>query len=84
MTKSEATKKSQGKHSVTGKTSSQFHAERQPFRPFVVRLHNGAQYTFSEPRDSGALRNYRMIFFFGKSEAVRIDTDSIVEIIERQ
>ena len=59
-------------------------AERQPFRPFAVRLSNGAQYTFSEPRDIGAPKNYQMIFFFGESEAVRIDTDSIVEIIERK
>lgn len=59
-------------------------AERTPFRPFAVRLNNGIQYTFSQPREFGAPRNYHMIFFFGESEAVRIDTDSIVEIIERQ
>ena len=59
-------------------------AERTPFRPFAVRLSNGAQYSFSAPRDFGAPRNYHMIFYFGKSEAVRIDTDSIVEIIERE
>ena len=59
-------------------------AERTPFRPFAVRLNNGARYTFSEPRDFGAPRNFHMIFYFGKSEAVRIDTDSIVEIIEGQ
>ena len=59
-------------------------AERQPFRPFLVRLNNGAQYIFNQPREFGAPRNYHMIFFFGEAEAVRIDTDSIVEIIERQ
>ena len=58
--------------------------ERQPFRPFAVRLNNGAQYSFREPRDVGATKNYNMIFFFGKSEAVRIDTESIAEITERQ
>ncbi|MBI2946156.1 MAG: hypothetical protein HYY23_00800 [Verrucomicrobia bacterium] len=58
--------------------------ESQPFRPFAVRLSNGAQYIFSDPRNIGAPEDCRMIFFFGKSEAVRIDTDSIVEIIERQ
>ncbi|MBM3838116.1 MAG: hypothetical protein FJ398_09150 [Verrucomicrobia bacterium] len=58
--------------------------ERQPFRPFAVRLNNGAQYTFREPRDVGATKDYHILVFFGRSEAVRIDTDSIVEIIERQ
>ncbi|MBI4657549.1 MAG: hypothetical protein HY735_01660 [Verrucomicrobia bacterium] len=58
--------------------------ERQPFRPFAVRLNNGVQYTFTKPRSIGAPEDCRMIFYFGESEAVRIDTDSIVEIIERQ
>ena len=58
--------------------------ERQPFRPFAVRLSNGAQYTFREPRDVGATKDYHILVFFGKSEAVRIDSESIVEIIERQ
>lgn len=39
---------------------------------------------FNESREFGAPRNYHMIFYFGESEAVRIDTDSIVEIIERK
>ena len=58
-------------------------AERQPFRPFVVRLVNGAQYSFKEAREFGAPKDYHMIFFFGETEAVRIDTESIVEVIER-
>ena len=58
--------------------------ERQPFRPFGVRLNNGGQYTFREPRDVGATKDYHIIIFFGRSEAVRIDTGSIVEIIERE
>ena len=58
-------------------------AERQPFRPFSVSLSNGAQYTFNVAREFGAPEDYHMIFFFGKSEAVRIDTENIVEIIER-
>ncbi|MCI0533746.1 MAG: hypothetical protein L0Z50_00815 [Verrucomicrobiales bacterium] len=58
-------------------------AERQPFRPFV-RLHNGVQYMFTKHGNFGAPEDHRMIFFFGESEAARIDTDSIVEIIERQ
>ncbi|HEU0039852.1 MAG TPA: hypothetical protein VFR76_11315 [Verrucomicrobiae bacterium] len=57
--------------------------ERRPFRPFAVRLNNGARYTFREPRDVGAPRDYRLIIYFGANEAVRIDSDSIAEIIER-
>jgi hypothetical protein len=56
-------------------------AERQPFRAFTLRLNNGAQYTFKEPRNFGAPRDYREIFFFGESEWVLIDTESIAEII---
>ena len=57
--------------------------ERQPFRPFGVRLNNGAHYTFKDSRDVGAPKDYRLLIYFGKSEAVRIDTDSIVGIFER-
>lgn len=57
--------------------------EREPFRPFSIRLSNGAQYTFKDARDVGAPKDYRLLIYFGKSEAVRIDTDSIVEIFER-
>jgi len=56
--------------------------ERQPFRPFGVRLNNGAQYTFREPRDVGAPKDYRMLMYFGENQVVRIDSESIVEIIE--
>lgn len=58
--------------------------ERHPFRPFAVRLSNGVQYNFREPRDVGATRDYHIIIHFGRSEAVRIDAASIAEIIERQ
>jgi len=57
--------------------------ERQPFRPFTVRVNDGEQYTFSDPRDFGAPRDYHAIVFFGESEFVLIDADSITEIIER-
>ncbi len=59
-------------------------AERNPFRPFAVRLTNGAEYEFNDPRDFGAPRDFRMIFHFGEHDSVRIDTDSIVEVFERQ
>lgn len=57
--------------------------QRRPFRPFTVRLNNGAQYSFKDSRDVGAPKDFRLIIYFGKSEAVRIDTNSIVEIFER-
>ena len=57
--------------------------ERRPFRPFAVRLNNGAQYTFKDSRDIGAPKDYRLLIYFGRTEAVRIDTDSIAEIFER-
>jgi len=56
-------------------------AERQPFRPFAVRLNNGTLYSFREPRDFGAPKDYREIFFFGESGFVLIDSESIAEII---
>ena len=58
-------------------------AKRHPFRPFGVRLSNGARYLFNEPHQFGAPEDFHMIFFFGKSEALRIDTDTIVEIFEK-
>lgn len=57
-------------------------AERVPFRPFAVRLNNGMIYKFEEPRDLGATTDYRMIFCFTDNKAVRIDADSITEIVE--
>jgi hypothetical protein len=59
-------------------------AERQPFRLFAVRLNNGAQYTFNEPRNFGAPGDYHMIFFFGESDWAMLDTESIVEVTERK
>ena len=58
-------------------------AQRQPFRPFAVRLNNGAQYTFKDSKDVGAPKDYHIIFYFGEKDAVLIDTDSIVEIFGR-
>ena len=58
-------------------------AERQPFRPFTVRLSNGVQYTFSEPRNLGAPKDWHVIIFFGESDWTLIDTESITEVITR-
>ena len=57
-------------------------AERQPFRPFGVRLTNGAEYVFNEPRDFGAAKSYRTIFLFGGDDWVLIDRDNIAEIFD--
>ena len=57
--------------------------ERQPFRPFAVRLNNGAQYSFKDPRDIGAPKDYHIIFYFGEKEAVLIDTENIVEVFAK-
>jgi len=56
--------------------------ERKPFRPFGVRLNNGEQYLFMEPRDVGAPKDYHIIVHFGEDEVTTMDTDSIVGIIE--
>ena len=56
--------------------------ERQPFRSFAVRLNNGAQYTFMQPRDLGAPKDYHLLVFFGESQMVLIDPESIAEIIQ--
>ena len=58
-------------------------AERQPFQPFAVRLNNGAEYKFREPRDFGAPKDYREIFYFGETGFVLIDSESIAEIIRQ-
>lgn len=54
--------------------------ERKPFRAFGVRLNNGAQYTFKEPRDVGATKDYCLLIYFGEKGLVLIETDSIVEV----
>ncbi len=58
-------------------------AERRPFQPFTFRLNNGARYTFREPENFGAPKNYRAIFFFGDDDWTMIDLDSIAEIIQQ-
>ncbi len=57
--------------------------EQQPFRPFAVRLNHGARYEFKTPRDIGAAKDYHLLFYFADSgSSVRIDTDSIGEVVE--
>jgi hypothetical protein len=56
--------------------------DRRPFRPFTVRLSNGATYDFREPRDFGAPKNFSSIWYFGEELGVFIDPLHIVEIID--
>jgi len=45
--------------------------ERQPFRPFAVRLSNGQEYAFVAPWDVGAPRSCREIYFDDSDRAPR-------------
>ena len=57
--------------------------EREPFLPFTFRLNNGFFHTVATRRSVGASKDYEMIFVFPETGgSVRIDPDSIVEIIE--
>lgn len=48
-----------------------------------MRLSNGRQYIFNEPRDLGAPRSCRELFYFGDSGGwVLLDTENIAEIVE--
>ena len=61
-------------------------AAKEPFRPFSVRLGNGAQYQFRTPRDFGVTQDYSTIVFFGDTDDTRvvlIDSDNVVEIMQR-
>jgi hypothetical protein len=56
--------------------------ERQPFRPFTVRLSSGEYYTFHEERELGAPRKILYsIIYFGESDWVLIDIENITEVI---
>jgi len=56
--------------------------EREPFRPFSIRLSNGILYSFYQPREVGAPGDYHILVFFDQTRAIRIDTENIVKIIE--
>jgi hypothetical protein len=57
-------------------------AERLPFRPFALRLTDGATYSFREPRDFGAPRDLHVICYFGQKDLVLIDPIHIVEVVD--
>jgi len=52
-----------------------------PFRPFRVRLKNGAHYEINNSQDVGAPKDYHIIVYFGEKEAILIDAERIVEIM---
>jgi hypothetical protein len=59
--------------------------ERSPFRPFTLRLLNGATYEVRRPRDVGAPGDLRALYWFESDppfRVVRIERDAIAEIIE--
>jgi hypothetical protein len=58
-------------------------AKHQPFRPFKVRLSNGARYFFKEERDFGAPKDFHTIVFFGQRDIVLIDAEKIVEVFPK-
>ncbi len=57
-------------------------AQRRPFRPFGVRLSNGARYFFRESRQFGTPKDFNVIFSFGQKDWALIDTENIVEILQ--
>jgi hypothetical protein len=57
-------------------------AGRTPFRPFTIRLANGAKYSFRDQREFGAPRDLHVICYFGETEMVLIDPEKIVEVID--
>jgi hypothetical protein len=56
--------------------------ERNPFRPFSLRLSNGAHYSFREQREFGAPRDLHVICYFGEKSFALIDPDQIVEVVD--
>jgi hypothetical protein len=59
--------------------------DRTPFRPFAVRLTNGARYEFRDSKSLGATRDGETLFFFGETGGfVLIDAENIVEIINEK
>ena len=57
-------------------------AKRDPFRPFGIRLSNGARYFFNSEREFGAPKDFHTIVLFRQRDMVVIDTENIVEIFE--
>lgn len=59
---------------------------KEPFRPFSIRLTNGALYQFRQPRNLGATHDLATIVYFGdtgETRMVMIDTEKIAEIMHQ-
>jgi hypothetical protein len=54
---------------------------RNPFRPFAVRIASGAVYKFTDREDVGATKDGSLIFHFGSDDWTEIETKSITQII---
>jgi hypothetical protein len=54
---------------------------RNPFRPFAIRVASDGVYTFQEREDVGATKDGSLIFHFGDEDWTEIETKSITEII---
>jgi len=57
-------------------------APRRPFRPFAVRLLNGARYISNDERNFGAPKDFHAIVLFEEKDIVVIDTENIVEVFK--
>ena len=52
-----------------------------PFRPFALRVSSGTVYNIRTPRDIGAPKDCRTVFYVGDSNWAIIDADSITAIM---
>jgi hypothetical protein len=55
---------------------------RTPFRPFTIRVNNGAVYTFDKPEQFGATGDLQVVIHFTQNRFSIIDAESIAEVIE--
>lgn len=52
----------------------------RPFRPFIIRLNNGATYEFTTPEFFGAPKDLSTIFHFGDESWTILIPENITEI----
>jgi hypothetical protein len=56
---------------------------RAPFRPFKLKLTNGAIYRFPTQKFLGNTQDGNLIYWFGpKGESVLIDSEAVAEVSE--
>ena len=54
----------------------------RPFRPFAIRLNNGAEHQFREDREFGSTHNGALIVHFYEGSLTSIPAEAIAEVIE--